>query len=63
LDGHDRHIHYSVPGSKKRQLIERLLYFTVVKPFRIPMTALTPYITNLVLQKRPASATADDLGP
>jgi len=50
--GHDRHLYYSHRGSPKRVLAEVVGYYLVTKLLRRPLTAFTPSLTNLVLQKR-----------
>jgi len=53
--GQDRQLYYTQPGSRRRALVERLLYYTVVKVARVPTTAVWPMITSLVIQRRGSS--------
>lgn len=52
LPGHDNRIHFSMPGSQKRQLFETALHFVAVRMLGVPLTVLIPFIDNLVIQKR-----------
>lgn len=52
LPGHDDRIHYSAPGSWKRRLFETVLHFVAVRMLGVPLTALIPFIDNLVIRKR-----------
>jgi len=51
LPGHNRHIHYLSQPTRKRAAFEFLFYYTAVKVFRIPITALSPSLTNLVIKR------------
>lgn len=50
-EGHDRRLSYAVHGSRRRQWIERALHPVAVKHLGVPITALTPSLTNLTLRK------------
>ena len=52
LEGHDRHVRYRPAGrSRKRDLFESMMYTWAVKLCRVPLTAFTPDLTNLVIRK------------
>ncbi|MCX7021844.1 MAG: class I SAM-dependent methyltransferase [bacterium] len=50
LPGHDRHVHIPPVGLLKR-FAESLVYFSFTRPLGVPITAFTPFINNLVLQR------------
>jgi len=50
LPGWDSHVHHP-PGGPLRRVVEALLYFAVARPARVPLTAFTPFISNLVMQR------------
>jgi len=55
--GHDRHIRCRPAGcNRKRDLFEALLYPWAVRLGRVPLTAFTPDLTNLVIRKREGRA-------
>lgn len=49
--GHDRRLHFSFPGSKKRRMLESVSYYLGVKMMNVPITAFGISITNLVFRK------------
>jgi 2-polyprenyl-3-methyl-5-hydroxy-6-metoxy-1,4-benzoquinol methylase len=55
MDGHSRHITFVRDGGWQRQVFEFFLYYTAVKICNIPLTALAPMLTNLVIKKLPAT--------
>jgi 2-polyprenyl-3-methyl-5-hydroxy-6-metoxy-1,4-benzoquinol methylase len=52
MSGHNRHVQYFSPGSWKRSVFESVAYWSAVKLLHIPITAFSPVINNLVIQKR-----------
>ncbi len=52
IKGHDRHIFYTSHGSWKRSVFEFLIYRLGVKLLDAPITAFTPFINNLVIEKQ-----------
>ena len=53
LPGHDRHLRYRPARvNRKRDLFEKLLFPWAVRICRVPLTAFTPDLTNLVIRKR-----------
>ena len=51
MDGHNRHLYYIYPRTWKLSLFEFIMYYSVVKPLRIPMNAFAQSIPNLVIKK------------
>ncbi len=52
LPGHDRHISYGQKTeSRKRQAFEFLVYHLITRWARIPIVAVAPMLSNLVIQK------------
>ena len=51
VDGYDRRLHYSRDRGWKQATFELLAYYPAVKVLRVPVTAFTPFLTNLVVQK------------
>lgn len=51
-EGHDRHIFYTSHGSWKRSVFEFLVYHVGVKFLDAPITAFTPFINNLLIEKQ-----------
>lgn len=49
--GHSERVHFAFEGSPKRRIFERAMHPVAVRLLRIPLTALVPYLDNLVLQK------------
>lgn len=51
VNGHDRRIWYSDKPRWKRTAFERLMHWPSVKLLRAPITAFTPFLTNLVFER------------
>jgi hypothetical protein len=43
-------------GSWRRRLFERIFHLIAVRMLSVPLTALIPYIDNLVIRKREAAS-------
>lgn len=50
--GHDRYIFYASAPARRPNPVESIIYLIVVRLFRIPLTALAPFIQNLVVVRR-----------
>jgi 2-polyprenyl-3-methyl-5-hydroxy-6-metoxy-1,4-benzoquinol methylase len=50
MPGRDRHVHVP-PGGLLRRFAEGLVYFSFTRPLGVPITAFTPFLNNLVLQR------------
>jgi len=50
LPGHNRHLSYT-QKRKKRQLFDFLVYYTITKWTKIPITAMAPFINFLIIRK------------
>ncbi|MGQ0549355.1 MAG: class I SAM-dependent methyltransferase [Armatimonadota bacterium] len=52
LPGHDRHVNYTGGAqSWKRRVFESVIYHSITRWTRVPITAAMPMISNLVIQK------------
>jgi S-adenosylmethionine-dependent methyltransferase len=56
LPGHGDRVHYAMAGSWRRRLFERIFHLIAVRMLNVPLTALIPYIDNLVIRKRAAAS-------
>ena len=54
--GQDRWVNYTGPRSAARALSETLLYWTVRKPFGVPIVALAPMLSPLLIRKSASGA-------
>jgi 2-polyprenyl-3-methyl-5-hydroxy-6-metoxy-1,4-benzoquinol methylase len=51
VNGHDRYIDYLPPRTWKRSIFEFTIHYSATKLFHVPITALAPFIHNLVIKK------------
>jgi len=53
IEGYSRHLDYQSVGNSsiKRKAFEKIVYYAATKCFEIPITALTPFLTHLVIRK------------